>query len=1320
LANTRQARAHKRSRIAVGIIVTVLSLFGFLCNVRAFGFVGSAVAHFLVGFLGLASYAYTLVGIVLGIAITFGVSPKMRLRRAAFYIGMFSLAVFALHVYTSSGHIINADYGTYLSTCYNATNTAGGVLYGLTAFPLMKVLTSVGALTVGCFGFFLMLFFALFPTIRKNVTYTAPSRRSRVSASSNSGETVERRSLFARTKKQNNQHNITEPATPVLTDLSNLDQGENALYVVDVPGDPMPKKRTLFKRKGAEGYQPLNSFNPLYPNQNGRVEDEQMIPRSMPGGNTPLFGDRPNMQVGPSVDENAGYGTPQQNAAFSAARRSELSSRLGIEETRDTVREEYIARHRAPKLDGGYYMAEPQRPANAPNANSNPNGQNFADSQRPVYADQRTAYADPRNAYQQPASPLPVNSGVIDFNALKEEQDRAFARAPMQVMPQFEAEATAFPTTDDYVQAPPVRREVVKPSRNLPRSPYSNKDDVNPTVRRAESAVQGVNVGMLGALNRSANGSPRPENVRDNTELFSEAYQKPVNAANAASANRQQNAPLRPTANVDGENQQNVAGVKPQENKPIVNTEISGLSSDSRSGLSSASRNGQASALRNRQTAASETVIRNGQPSNIGEVENNGYPKAQSRMPRAFEATSVGNDVRNNEQNDGKQSSLQSALRNSAGMDRDNNARENSDNRDPEREARIRESLRNNEMKKPNLERQAAPEHSSAVGGETPSEPAPIRQQVTGGDMSRAAIQGATDIAGLSGKDKENAEIEARIQNIRRSSQSAPVVQYDRDSKLQEAKVRSSRSRGINESEAKPETRVSQVSIEQIEAQMRPKSPYSPPPLNLLNPPAPDVDQNEDYEEKKEKIINTLEFFKISGEVIEIKVGPTFTMYKLKVEMPRGRTINYISTLENDIAMRMQVGSVRIIAPIPGQDAVGIEVPNKFRRNVNLSEIVNSPEFNQSTDTSTFALGKNLYGKSIVARISKLPHAIIAGATGAGKSCCINSLIISLLYKASPDDVRLILVDPKRVELSVYEGIPHLLMDEIICDTDKAIRALNWAIQEMERRTKLFSDGKFRDIDEYNAYSVKHNLEKLPRIVIIVDEFADLMATGKKSVEDTVDRLARLARALGINLILATQRPSVDVISGTIKNNFPSRIAFKVTSSFDSKTILDGVGAEKLLGYGDMLYMKTGTTELERVQGAFISNEEVAKIVDYVKKHNESYFDEKIKDAIFKDPEPEAQQAKGKDKAEGGLPPELFKVLELGIKLREDNNQPLSITYIQRKLGLGYPKASKIADMIDDLGYFTTDPTTKKRIVNITWEELEELRNSMESGDDEE
>ncbi|MDE7372598.1 MAG: DNA translocase FtsK, partial [Clostridia bacterium] len=294
------------------------------------------------------------------------------------------------------------------------------------------------------------------------------------------------------------------------------------------------------------------------------------------------------------------------------------------------------------------------------------------------------------------------------------------------------------------------------------------------------------------------------------------------------------------------------------------------------------------------------------------------------------------------------------------------------------------------------------------------------------------------------------------------------------------------------------------------------------------------------------------------------------------------------------------------------------------------------------------------------------------------------------------------------------------------CDTYTAIRSLNWSILEMERRMKYFAEVGYRDIESYNADVSKHGHDKMARIVIIVDEFADLMSTGKKAVEDSVNRIARLARATGIHIVLATQRPSTDVISGTIKNNLPSRIAFKVTSNYDSRTVIDTVGAEKLLGFGDLMYSTPGSSLPERMQGAYISNEEVRKVVEFIKEHNDSYFDETVKDAIFKEEEPEEEESgkaeKGRGREKGGITPDLLDALELGIELREDNNSPLSISYMQRKLGFGYPKAAKIHDQMNEMGYLTDDGSGKKRmIVNITREELKMLRDgdSGDEGDDE-
>lgn len=1233
MADTRQAKANKGNRIAAGVLVIIVSLFCFLSLVGALGGVGRMVYSFLCGFFGLAAYAYSLMGLIIGIAVTFNVRPKMRLSKALTYFGLLILGIFALQIYTSSTHIVGANYAEYLLACYNNTNTAGGMLLGVPAYPLMKVITSVGALIAACVAFFILAFFAIYPSIKRNVTYTVATKGER---DKKLKVPKQKRSFFSKKNKQIAQSSplVEAQSAPTITDFNTAGTGRG-LYVVDVPGDPLQQKVNK-KALGAEGYSPLDSFNPLYPNAQGTVEDDVKRPIKPVGADKfsarniardILFGS------GPSNDNLARFDTVKDpnnalssvSAPYSAVRRNELKSKLGVDATQSAIREDFMSRYRA-------VQPEPQSTTS-----------------------QTSQTSEKASATSKIQTPLDFKR---DFSALKQEQTQRFGQ--MYAKPEFEAGVHMEQQDEACLIAEPVKKEVVKPTKT-----YDGAEAINSTIQKANDSVakQQVNVGMLGALNRAISGEEEQKPVIKE-EIVSEAYEKPKTD-------------MVFIAREKGENTQNTAQKTPQ--KAVENNNVVAPSQPAKSAQ-----------------PAQTPVVAPKKAASIDELDRSGYKPVQgeAKLPRAFAQTAVEDEK------------TETNFFGGIGKTK---------------------PVKTYEMSKATLENQRPKyvDEDKTVGGDNPSAPAPVQQKVTGGDMSRAAIQSTTAIAKNSAKDIENAEVKARIQNIKQAIKETPQVgQYEREALMREEKMKASQSRGIQKDETpkKSDARLTQVNMDQAISQASPKRPYVAPPISLLNPPAPEIDQNEDYEQKKEQIINTLAFFSITGEVIDIMVGPTFTMYKLRVEMPRGRTIGYISSLESDIAMKMEAGSVRIIAPIPGENAVGIEVPNKHRRNVNLSEIIQSPEFNNAKAPATFALGKNLYGQSRVVEIKKLPHVLIAGATGAGKSCCINSIIVSLLYKASPDDVRLILIDPKRIEMSVYAGIPHLLMDEIICDTDKAIRALNWAISEMERRIKFLADVNYRDIDEYNADCQKNGYEKMPRIVIIVDEFADLMSTGKKAVEDTVNRIARLARAVGIHLMLATQRPSVDVISGTIKNNFPSRVAFKVTSSFDSKTILDTVGADKLLGYGDLLYMMPGASDLERMQGAFISNEEVKKVVDFVKDKNDAYFDNNIKDAIFKDKEEEkpAQSKDAKSADRDKIPPELFDALQLGIELREEQDAPISISFMQRRLGLGWPKAAKIYDKMDLMGYLTPDEhDPKKKKVNITYEELEELKATAQSEDEE-
>ncbi len=448
-----------------------------------------------------------------------------------------------------------------------------------------------------------------------------------------------------------------------------------------------------------------------------------------------------------------------------------------------------------------------------------------------------------------------------------------------------------------------------------------------------------------------------------------------------------------------------------------------------------------------------------------------------------------------------------------------------------------------------------------------------------------------------------------------------------------------------------------------------------------------------DGHDKKEilnnaKIIEeTMKNFGIDATISNINKGPTITCYELSPAP--GIKLSRIVSLSDNIALSLASSDIRIEAPIPGKSAVGIEVPNKVKDNVLLKEILQSNEYKTINSDIPLALGKDVSGKSTVSTIDKMPHLLIAGATGSGKSVCINTIIMSILYKSSPEDVKLLLIDPKVVELSIYNGIPHLLIP-VVTDAKKAAFALNWAVTEMEKRYKMFAQNSVRDISSYNSKMLKDD-EKLPRIVIIIDELADLMMVAAQEIEDYICRLAQMARAAGMYLIVATQRPSVDVITGTIKANIPSRISFSVSSQVDSRTILDMSGAEKLLGKGDMLFYPSFYSKPVRLQGAFIGEEEVERVVNFLKEQDITNYDEEIIDIV--------QNTKEVDMNDGD------ELLPVAIKLVVDEGQA-SISLLQRRLRVGYARAARIVDEMEERGVIGGYEGSKPRKVLMTKEEL--------------
>ena len=496
--------------------------------------------------------------------------------------------------------------------------------------------------------------------------------------------------------------------------------------------------------------------------------------------------------------------------------------------------------------------------------------------------------------------------------------------------------------------------------------------------------------------------------------------------------------------------------------------------------------------------------------------------------------------------------------------------------------------------------------------------------------------------------------------------------------------------------------------IEQNQAAAKPV--YCFPPIDLLKPPARGVvDGTLEMKENSKRLNETLASFKIDAHIVNVTRGPSVTRYE--VELDKGVRLNKLTSCADDIALSLGASGVRIAA-VPGRiSVVGIEVPNRAVTNVNLREVIDSPEFNKSKSKSTFAVGKDIGGSCIVANIAKMPHMLIAGTTGSGKSVCMNSIIISLLYKASPEDVKLIMVDPKMVELGIYNGIPHLLIP-VVTDPKKAAGSLQWAVVEMLRRYKIMSEAGVRDLDSYNAMVANEEIEgeKMPQIVVIIDELADLMLVAAKEVEDSICRIAQMGRASGMHLIIATQRPSADVITGLMKANIPSRIAFSVASAMESRIILDTMGAEKLVGKGDMLFSPIGTGKPQRVQGCFVTDGEVESVANYVKQHYVADYDQQVLEEIEKkavqtgkkaataDPEPTGDELDGDEM----LPAAVDVILETG---------QASVSMLQRRLKLGYARAARIVDEMEEKGIVGPFQGSKPRSILITKEQWEQKKN---------
>ncbi len=511
--------------------------------------------------------------------------------------------------------------------------------------------------------------------------------------------------------------------------------------------------------------------------------------------------------------------------------------------------------------------------------------------------------------------------------------------------------------------------------------------------------------------------------------------------------------------------------------------------------------------------------------------------------------------------------------------------------------------------------------------------------------------------------------------------------------------------------------------VKEIPVEAQPDEEYEPeyifPPVHLLKKAPPlSAELNSEYEQTAKKLVDTLASFGVKTKVINIAKGPTVTRYELQPEV--GVRVRAIRNLSDDIALSLAAKGVRIEAPIPGKEAVGIEVPNKNTAVVSIRSLIEAPAFDSAKSKLTTCLGVDVAGNPVYCDIAKMPHMMIAGTTGSGKSVCINSILMSILYKAKPDEVKLILIDPKKIELGVYNGISHLLVP-VVSDPKNAAGALAWSVNEMERRFALIEETGVREIKAYNEVALRDgNREVLPHIVIIIDELADLMMMARDTVESSIARIAQKARAAGMHLIIGTQRPSVDVITGLIKANVPSRIAFTVASQVDSRTIIDVVGAEKLVGKGDMLYAPVGAMNPMRVQGSFVSDSEIESVISFLKGNSNAAYDEEIMDSIEKEAA-KCEKTKSKvsdseddfgDDDDNSLnsDPMLRPAIEIAI-----DSGTISTSMLQRRLKLGYARAARLIDKMEQLGIVSEFAGSKPRTVLISHEKYMEMVANSES-----
>ena len=1197
-------------RISAGFLVLLICGFSALSLFGALGGVGQMVKNFLVGVVGLTSYAYAICGCLIGVAVIFNRRVTLATDKIVKYLLLFALGVLALHIVSSRTVFAGSGYGEYLKLCYEGA-TAGGVVAGAVLWPVMKVITPVISLIILIALFCLVTLVSFYPYLKKEVPYKT-----------------------RKVKIENNPRKLT---------AVNFGEREGKMPMVGEQnvGDELflgnLNEKTQFsdvKKSAKKGDKRDLKFDLLYPENPDDAFTQQPAAK-------PAFEDERQSRKRRAIEKL--MGTKKTEADESKYSMPTYSADIEVEKGQGGMFAKLFNEYddvRTPLgrdkniISSRFDISSPALPYTAPRTNIKDLREKILDRPRSDEEIRRDFEDRYRNI---------LDSELTSKDILGSGKHKKAPPKPEEVLPEKEPEQEkpAKPTKEELYG------DILKPVEGLPASIANILDD--------KKSPYGKTV--------------VPERAKEILNEPREPIQKDF-------------------------------GLQPEENVTYTEPEVANYTPKRAEAVTPSA---PAEPVREPAPVQNEKQPESSGRSLFGTVDLSalGKPasartepqKEESRKPSVLDALRNNAQAQNGSDRD-KFTQQQPPVRPSAATSASDKPSATAG------KASFLNLLRGMDMDEP----ASAPQPSA-----TPSTAAqPAQAEVKPVYQSNYSAEVESD-AVMPTKEEMEAPVRPapapRVQRERTSYEQRTTRETDFISDAPKRVPIAQNNKEIPFSPEKPKTVARQMTVEDAFAAKKQLRPYKAPPIALLSNQETEI-AKEDVSEKCVILEDKLHQFRIDAKVLNVTQGPTFSRFEMK--MPEGVKVSKVRELDDDIAMALKAQSVRIEAPIPGMDAFGVEVPNEKRGIVNIRSILSSVEFNASKSNLTFALGKDIGNNNFVCDIDAMPHLLIAGATGSGKSVCINSLIISLVYKASPADLRLILVDPKRVELNVYNGLPHLLMKEVISEPEMAINALQWAINEMSRRYEMFSQQSCRNITEFNKKAIERDdLEKLPQIIIIIDELADLIMMNKREIEDKISKLTRLSRAAGIYLVVATQRPSVDYITGSIKANLPSRIAFGVTSIADSRTILDRAGAEKLLGYGDMLYFPKSEAEPIRLQGCFVSGDEVVNIVNYIKRNNDADFDENIENEIcaVKQPVDETVLDGTSSDDDQRIDDKFIDAVRLVILERQ-----ASVSRLQRKFALGYTRAARIIDQMEEKGIVS--PMTggnKLRSVNMTPEEFKEM-----------